>query len=133
MTDCLVLASICGCDHVAISVFEPGVADPTYNEPHSDLEVVLTGPDWRPLVVQAATELHQRYPDCRISPMCTSTYAADRSRDAGFALDELVTNAMYAAFPRHAEEQGADNLEHDQAMQRLLAALTGTTTDVETP
>lgn len=32
-----------------------------------------------------------------------------------------------------AEEIAADEAEHDAAMERLINAITGTTTDVETP
>lgn len=99
--DWLILASICDCNHVAITVMEAGTYPPDSIEPDGDLEVTRRGVDWHPLVIEAAQELHQRYPDCRISPMCTSAYGTGAD---SWPLTEAVTNTMYAAFPRYAEE-----------------------------
>lgn len=112
-SDWLVLASICDCNHVAITVMEPGAYDHNNTAPGAG-EVTLTGTDWRPLVVEAAQELHQQHPDCRISPMCTTAYATNSDN---WPLTEAVTNALYDAL---------DDLQHDQAMQRLIDALAGT-------
>lgn len=97
--DWMVVAGICDCNHVAISVLDGSRYDHNNIEPDAN-EVIRIGSEWRPLVVEAATLLHQQRPECRVSPRCTATYAARGSgREQEFELEDAVIDAMRDAFP----------------------------------
>jgi len=90
MANWLVIAAVCDCPHVAVSVMDhwtPGSegADPG--------ELTATGPDWRPLVRDLAVRLH-RDTGLPISGMCTFVYVRDREQQAALCND--VTELVYA-------------------------------------
>lgn len=89
----LVIASTCGCGHVAITVMNSH--DPDSTEPDGDDEITATGTDWRPLVPKVARALAERT-GCRISGMCSVVYVrADQASQKPALLTEL-TSLVYA-------------------------------------
>lgn len=95
----LVIASICDCDRVAITVMEhwkPGTeaADPG--------EMTATGPDWRTLVPYLARDLH-RASGLPISGMCTVVYVRDPEQH--WPLRNEVTDLVYATADAEAEAE----------------------------
>jgi hypothetical protein len=92
-TEWLVIAAICDCGHVAITVMNNH--DPDNTEPSSDEEITATGPDWRPLVPKVANALHDRT-GCRISGMCSTVLVRRDHADQKPALLTELTNLVYA-------------------------------------
>jgi hypothetical protein len=80
----LVLAVDSGCcGHVQLSIFEramvssdPAVWEAGFDGADPESEVVLSGPDWRPLLIEAATELARRESKL-ICAQCAVAYVKD--------------------------------------------------------
>jgi len=88
--DWLVIASICDCDRVAVTVMDrwaPGTEAPDPGER------TAVGADWRPLVEQLARDL-QRETGLPISGQCTVVHAQDP--DQRQALASEATELVYA-------------------------------------
>ena len=95
MAGWLVIAAVCDCPRVAVTVMDhwtPGSegADPG--------ELTATGPDWRPLVRDLAARLH-RETGLPISGMCTNVFVRDNAQH--WPLRNEVTELVYAV----AEQQ----------------------------
>lgn len=86
----LVLAAICDCEGVAISVLDD-CYDPHHLEPEEN-EVLYVGPDWQPLVTRAAAELHART-GLPVLARCTVVVSQRQAQ-----LTDEVTDALYAAY-----------------------------------
>jgi hypothetical protein len=95
----LVVAALCDCGGVAVSVLD-GCYDPSNLTPDPD-EVLLVGPDWRPLVTRAAGEL-QKSTGAKVLARCTVAMVPSRlpdHREREFELTTAVTDLLYAEFP----------------------------------
>jgi hypothetical protein len=86
----LVIAALCDCGHVAVTVMDDWT--PGSDQAEHDHEVVVTGPDWRPLARYAAREVHRRT-GLRISGMCTAVYCRDAQEQQ--ALRSEATSFVY--------------------------------------
>ncbi|TGB13300.1 hypothetical protein [Streptomyces sp. MZ04] len=89
--DWLVLASVCSCDGVAVTVM--GRWESGTEEPGGEDEVTAVGPDWKPLAALVARELHD-YTGLPVFARCTVAYARCREGDA--ALTTEAVEFMYA-------------------------------------
>jgi hypothetical protein len=76
----LVLATICSCNKVAVTIMDRAhVSDideawaPGFDGADPDSQVVMSGPDWRPLIVEAAKQMRERS-SLPISPGCSETF-----------------------------------------------------------
>lgn len=85
----LVIASICDCNRVAITVIE----NPSDLEPEDDGAVYANGPDWRALVPYAARALSTES-GRPISGMCTVVYPRDSAQRE--AITTEAVNLVYA-------------------------------------
>jgi hypothetical protein len=95
----LVVASICDCGGVALSVLD-GCYDPGNLTPDEN-EVLLRGTDWRPLVVRAAREL-QESTGVNVLARCSVAYASSSrpdQREVEDALENEMRDVLYGAFP----------------------------------
>lgn len=86
----LVIAAICDCNKVAITVMNNH--DPANTEA-DDNEATATGPDWRTLVPAVASALQERT-GLALSGMCT--VASTRNPDARATVTTEATNLVYA-------------------------------------
>jgi hypothetical protein len=86
----LVIAAICDCDRVAITVMDHWAAG---TEAPDQCEMTAVGPDWRPLVPYLARDLHHAS-GCPISGMCTTVYVRDPEHQT--ALRDEVVRLVYA-------------------------------------
>ena len=98
----LVLAMICDCDLVALTIMNRAhVADtdeawsPGIDGAHPGSEVVMSGPDWRPLIVEAAKEMRDRS-GRPISTLCTTASVGDAVQCR--ALEEEASEILYSTF-----------------------------------
>lgn len=96
----IVIASICDCGHVALTIASADTLDPNASaDAEHDEEVVVCGDDWRQLAITAAMTLHTAtgHP---ISAMCTVVDTKDRdewrARGMCSPFEEEVTAFMYA-------------------------------------
>ena len=71
--DWLVIAGLCDCNHVAMSIIHPDCFDPHASEPEGEYEAVARGADWAPLVAPLAVTVAERS-GLPISAMCTAVY-----------------------------------------------------------
>jgi hypothetical protein len=57
----MVVAAVCSCGGTAVTILDTSTLGPDApDEAEHDGEVVATGPDWRPLPTQVATEMARR-------------------------------------------------------------------------
>ena len=79
--DWLVIAGLCDCNHVALSIAHPECFDADESiEPVHDNEVVAYGARWQALVAPLAITMAERS-GLPISAMCTSVYLPLRGQD----------------------------------------------------
>ncbi|MGW0805965.1 hypothetical protein [Nonomuraea sp. NPDC002799] len=89
----LVIASVCDCPHVAITIMHTSACDPNGSAEADGDEIVLTGPGWRDLIEPAARALAART-GLRISAMCTTVMVkADQDKTA---ISNEATDLIYA-------------------------------------
>jgi hypothetical protein len=99
----LVMASICDCNKVAVTVMNAPSDPETWKagwdgaDPMS--EVVKVGEDWRPLVREAAMEMAQRT-SLMIGACCTAVYVDDPQR---LAMENEVVPILYALIDEGAQ------------------------------
>ena len=97
----LVLAVVCDCGGVAVSVLD-GCYERDNLEPGED-EVLYVGPDWEPLVARAVQELHMQT-GLPVLARCTAIYMSSKlpdRREQELRLDDEVRRWLYAAYPNN--------------------------------
>lgn len=99
----LVIAAVCECDKVAVTVMDAAACDQNASaEADGEHEIVATGTDWLPLVEQTAKAMAERS-GVPISGQCTVVVARDQKQQQ--AIDDTATALLYRLQAEAAEQE----------------------------